>query len=119
MDVDMTDVEPMRLLRAAYELSGIKHKDPVAQMLSTLMPEVSEAELRACINSDGTIDADYVNGRPVKFHTRKTEDGRIMMATWWFDHSQCDMHTLMGQFGKLPAAGLVVPIAERCHNEFK
>ena len=93
--IDITDVDPILVVKKAYELSspqglGFLHFDP-----APLKDEDAALYVR-----NGEIWADYIKGRAVKLSSFRREGGRIFISRYWKDHNDFQMGQLLSAIGK-------------------
>ena len=99
MKIDVTGIDLVAFAKKVYELSqprgmGFLHftKEPL-----------SDEDARACVCEDrGTVlSMDYVLGRGCKMHVWR-EDGRLVIASPWYDHTEGELAALLKAFNIEP-----------------
>lgn len=91
MNIDVTDIDPIKLIKTAYALSlsrgmGILHFQPGH--------ELSDEEAKEYVGPDGSIHMDYVHGRGCKFNV-SVREGKKFIGSPWYDHTDEDLQKLL------------------------
>lgn len=97
MSIDVTNCNLRTLVAKAYDLSsprgmGFLHFNP---------KPLSETEIDAIIERGDKrypVDMDYVNGRSIKLHVRKTGD-KLFISDPWYDHDSSQLDELCAAIG--------------------
>lgn len=88
--IDVTSVDMVKFVQKVYELSqpqgmGMIHYQPGG---------LTDEEAKSIIQSDGTIDMDYIKGRACKMHTNRRE-GKLTISDNWYDHTDEQLAELL------------------------
>jgi hypothetical protein len=97
--IDVTELDPRRLISAAYEASsprglGFLHARPGGLDEETLDAVMAHAEK----HTGGTVRLDYLHGRCMKFDIRAHE-GRRYVDLDWYDHGREALKALLRECG--------------------
>jgi len=92
--IDVTNADKIKMVKKVYDLSrpqglGVIH--------FTTEP-LTDEEAKSLINSDGTIDMDYIKGRACKFNTWKEKE-RFFISDTWYDHTNEQFKELLEDVG--------------------
>jgi hypothetical protein len=99
--IEVTGVDLAALVRAAYAPSrqqGLGHLDTNGRSSGLSDEVVSEILERGRADRMNAFSIDYLNGRSVKFHVRKSGD-RLFILNSWYDHSDAELVSLLEQVG--------------------
>ena len=92
--IDVTGVNMVELVKKAYELS----RPQGLGMLHFTPDPLTDEEAQSYIQEDRVFYLDYVKGRACKLGV-VLKDGKLMMSTPWYDHSDLDLVKLLAHVG--------------------
>lgn len=101
-DINITGVDLIKFVQKAFELSspqgfGHYHYKPGG---------LSDEQAKALIvegDKEYAVSLDYVQGRAVKMHVARDEEGRLSIDNAWFDHSDRQLEKLLEHVEIAPA----------------
>ncbi len=93
--IDVTDVDMVKFVQKVYELSrpqglGMMHFQPGG---------LSDEEAKSLIQSNGTVDMDYVKGRACKMYVSPKDGRLVIMRDNWYDHTDEQLAELLEHIG--------------------
>jgi hypothetical protein len=101
-EIEITGVDLIKFIQKAFELSSPQGMGHYSYKPGGLSDEQAK-ELIGKGNPAYAVSMDYVQGRAVKMHVWKDDDGRLSIDNAWFDHSDRQLIKLLEHVGIAPA----------------